>query len=267
VVVTGGSAGIGKAVVMLLAESGYDVGFTYRSRRQEALALEARLTHSGARVVSTPAELAEPDSARAAVRQLAERLGGELHGLVNNAGINRRAELPDLEPSGFAEVMGVNLAAPLFAAQAAVELMPPAGAGGGRIVNVTSILDRVPLKGGSVYCASKAGLAIATQVLALELAPRGITVNSVAPGHTATPMNFGDREIDAFATPRPAIPLGRPAAPREVAAAIAWFLSDDASYTTGTSVLVDGGLALQSGPQSLEASPEFLDNARRTHDA
>ena len=102
---------------------------------------------------------------------------------------------------------------------------------------------------------------MASRVLALELAQRGITVNCVAPGHTATPMNFGEREVDAHATVRPAIPIGRPATPREIAAAVAYFLSDDAGYTTGASLLVDGGLALNSGPQSLETSPEFLESA------
>ena len=253
-IVTGGSAGIWSAIVELLAEQGFDVGFTYRTRERDARAVCAR---APTRVEALQADFADPEAAAAAVHELAERLGGSFFALVNNAGINRRAPHAELELGGLTEVMNVNLAAPLLAARAAVEHMRR----GGRIVNVTSILATEPLGGGAAYCASKAGLALASKVLALELAERGITVNCVAPGHTATPMNFGDREVDAHATTRSAIPAGRPAAPREIAAAVAYFLSADAAYTTGASLLVDGGLALVSGPRTLETSPEFLENA------
>jgi NAD(P)-dependent dehydrogenase (short-subunit alcohol dehydrogenase family) len=253
VIVTGGSAGIGSAIVELLAERGYDVGFTYRTRADAARAICER---APTRVEALQADFAEPEAAAAAVHELAEALGGSLHGLVNNAGINRRAPLARLTLDSLHEVVDVNLAAPLLAARAAVEHMPH----GGRIVNVTSVLATEPLAGAAAYCASKAGLALASAVLALELAERGITVNCVAPGHTATPMNFGDRAVDAHSTRRSAIPAGRPAAPREIAAAVAYFLSCDAAYTTGASLLVDGGLALNSGPQSLESSPGFLEN-------
>jgi NAD(P)-dependent dehydrogenase (short-subunit alcohol dehydrogenase family) len=252
--VTGGSAGIGSAVVELLVERGFDVGFTYRTRERAARRLCDR---ASTRVEAVRADFADPEVAAAAVHELAARLGGSVYALVNNAGINRRAPLDELDLAGLSEVVNVNLAAPLLAAQAAAQHMPS----GGRIVNVTSVLDREPLSGAAAYCAAKAGLALASRVLALELAPRGITVNCVAPGHTATPMNFGERAVDVHSTARSAIPAGRPAAPREIAAAVAYFLSDDAAYTTGASLLVDGGLALNSGPLSLETSPEFLENA------
>jgi len=251
-IVTGGSAGIGAAIVELLAARGHAVGFTYRSREPAARRICERL---GAEAVR--ADFADPPAAAAAVHELAARFGGRVSALVNNAGINRRALLDELDLDGLNEVVNVNLAAPLLAAQAALRHMER----GGRIVNVTSILDSQPIGGGASYCASKAGLAMASRVLALELAERGITVNCVAPGHTATPMNFGDRDVDAHSTPRSAIPAGRPAAPREIAAAVAYFLSDDAAYTTGASLLVDGGLALRSGPVTLETSPEFLETA------
>ena len=254
VLVTGGSAGIGSAIVELLADRGFDVGFTFRAREREARLICER---ARTRVEAVRADFAAPEAAADAVHDLAGRFGGSVYALVNNAGINRRARLAELDLAGLGEVLQVNLASPLLAAQAATRYM----ALGGRIVNVTSVLDREPLDGAAAYCASKAGLAMASRVLALELAPRGITVNCVAPGHTATPMNFGDRAVDAHATHRPAIPAGRPATPREIAAAVAYFLSDDAAYTTGASLLVDGGLALNSGPLSLETSPEFLENA------
>jgi NAD(P)-dependent dehydrogenase (short-subunit alcohol dehydrogenase family) len=253
-IVTGGSAGIGSAIVELLAEHGFDVGFTYRARERAAREICER---APTRVEALRADFADPEAAAAAVHELAARLGGSLYALVNNAGINRREPLAELDLDSIREVLNVNLASPLLAARAAVSHMSRRG----RIVNVTSILATEPLAGAAAYCASKAGLALASRVLALELAERGITVNCVAPGHTATPMNFGDRAVDAHATRRSAIPAGRPAAPREIAAAVAYLLSDDAAYTTGASVLVDGGLALNSGPQSLESSPEFLESA------
>jgi NAD(P)-dependent dehydrogenase (short-subunit alcohol dehydrogenase family) len=254
VIVTGGSAGIGAALVELLAERGYDVGFTYRTREREARLLCDR---APTRVEALQADFADPEAAAAAVHELAARLGGSLYALVNNVGINRRTPLAQLDIGGLREVLDVNLAAPLLAARAAVSHMSRHG----RVVNVTSILATEPLAGAAAYCASKAGLALASRVLALELAERGITVNCVAPGHTATPMNFGDGAVDAFSITRSAIPARRPAAPREIAAAVAYLLSDDAAYTTGAALLVDGGLALNSGPQSLETSAEFLENA------
>jgi NAD(P)-dependent dehydrogenase (short-subunit alcohol dehydrogenase family) len=254
VLVTGGSAGIGSAIVTLLVERGFDVGFTYRAREREARRICAQ---ASTRVEALQADFADPQAAAAAVHELAAHFGGELYALVNNAGINRRARLSELDLDALTEVVNVNLASPPLAARAAIRHMPR----GGRVVNVTSVLATEPLDGAAAYCASKAGLALASRVLALELAERGITVNCVAPGHTATPMNFGDRKVDAHSTTRSAIPARRPAAPREIAAAVAYFLSDDAAYTTGASLLVDGGLTLVSGPQTLETSPEFLENA------
>jgi hypothetical protein len=127
------------------------------------------------------------------------------------------------------------------------------GGRGGRIINITSILARVPLTEGSAYCASKAALQMLTEVMALELAPHSITVNAVAPGHTATPINYAPDELArATEIPRPVIPAGRAAAPEEIAAAVAYLASPEASYSTGATLLVDGGLMLASGPNTLQ---------------
>lgn len=157
-IVTGGSAGIGAAIVELLAERGHAVGFTYRSREPAALRICERLG-----VEAVRADFADPPAAAAAVHELAARFGGRVFALVNNAGINHRALLDELDLDGIGEVVNVNLVSPLLAAQAAVRHMER----GGRIVNVTSILDREPIGGGASYCASKAGLKDAGQQVTL----------------------------------------------------------------------------------------------------
>jgi NAD(P)-dependent dehydrogenase (short-subunit alcohol dehydrogenase family) len=120
---------------------------------------------------------------------------------------------------------------------------------GGRIINVTSIHEHVPLPGSSAYCAAKGGLGLLTKVMALELAERGITVNAVAPGEIATPMT-GAHEEDPASIERPSIPLKRPGNAHEIAAAIAFLASPEASYVTGESFVIDGGLTLMAAVQN-----------------
>jgi NAD(P)-dependent dehydrogenase (short-subunit alcohol dehydrogenase family) len=140
-------------------------------------------------------------------------------------------------------VLDVDLTAAFVASQEAARRM--AAAGGGRIVNVTSVHEHVPLRGSSAYCAAKGGLGLLTKVMALELAEHGITVNAVAPGEIATPMT-GAHDEDPTTIDRPNIPLGRPGAAREIAAAIAILASPEASYVTGESFVVDGGMLLMA---------------------
>jgi NAD(P)-dependent dehydrogenase (short-subunit alcohol dehydrogenase family) len=116
---------------------------------------------------------------------------------------------------------------------------------GGRIINVTSVHEHVPLKNSSAYCAAKGGLGLLTKVMALELAEHGITVNSVAPGEIATPMT-GNEDVDPATEDRPGIPLGRPGSAWEIANAITWLASEESSYATGQSFVVDGGLLLMA---------------------
>jgi NAD(P)-dependent dehydrogenase (short-subunit alcohol dehydrogenase family) len=126
---------------------------------------------------------------------------------------------------------------------------------GGRIVNVTSVHEHVPLRGSAAYCAAKGGLGMLTKVMALELAEHEITVNSVAPGEIATPMT-GNDDVDPRRVPRPAIPMGRPGDAREIAAVIAFLASPDASYLTGASLVVDGGLLLMAAIGNQDQKPE-----------
>lgn len=249
-IVTGASSGIGAASALLLARQGCDVGLTYNANEEGARRTVAAIEALGRRGLATQLDLSAPESAEEAIGALAEELGG-LDALVNNAGVNRRAEALEESVEGWNKTLAVDLVAPWACAKAAAQRMIGAGRGG-RIVNVSSILAFTPLAGGGAYCAAKAGLELLTKVLALEWAAHGITVNAVAPGHTATPMNFEEAELDGSKIERPVIPLRRAADAEEVAAAIAFLASEQASYVTGACLLVDGGLALASGPQQLQ---------------
>jgi NAD(P)-dependent dehydrogenase (short-subunit alcohol dehydrogenase family) len=252
VIVTGASAGIGKATATLLAERGYDVGITYRSGAQTAAALASEIQALGRRAVVARLDLEDPREAETVVRALDSELGG-LTGLVNNAAIDHRAPFLEDDLAAWERVLRVDLLGAVVAARTAAQLMVANGAAGA-IVNVTSVLDRVPVAGGAAYCAAKAALSLASEVMALELCAYGIRVNTLAPGHTSTPQNFGPQEIDPRGGDYPEIPAGRPAQAREIAEAIAYLLSDAASYVTGSRLLADGGLTLVSGPQTLETS-------------
>ncbi len=194
-------------------------------------------------------DLADADAGAAAIERLAAALGPPAV-LVANAAVNTRGTILEQALDDWRTTLEVNLIGPFACAQAAARLM--AAHGGGAIVHVSSVVGHVPLPEASACCAAKAGLEMLTRVMAFELAPHGIRVNAVAPGHTATPMNYGDQSVDAFAISWPQIPLARSADPAEIARAVAFLASPDASYATGATLLVDGGLALVSGPGVLQ---------------
>ena len=248
-IITGGSSGIGLATALKFADLGYDVGITYNTGKARALSVVNEIEKRGCRGE------AEQQDLRAAtlggLTSLVSKLGG-IDVFVNNAGINHRGQFLSIEPAEFLDVVTVNLIGYFRAAQFAAKAMIESSCKGS-IINVSSILDREPLDGGSAYCASKAGVRQLTKVMALELARHGIRVNAVSPGETATPMNFSD-DVDILSLRRPVIPLARPAFSREIAEAIAFLASEKSSYIVGEALLVDGGLSLHGGPQSLQSA-------------
>ncbi|MCI3948988.1 MAG: putative short-chain dehydrogenase [Acidimicrobiales bacterium] len=242
-IVTGADSGIGKATAVHLARQGCDVGITYRSDEEGARGTAAEVEALGRRAEVRHLDLSDPATGPLLVDGLADALGG-LDVLVNNAGTG--ASIPFLE-HGFDEwrsVLAVDLDGAFLCGQAAARRMVVAGRGG-RIVNVTSVHEHVPLEGSSAYCAAKGGLGLLTKVMALELAPHGITVNAVAPGEIATPMT-GNEDVDPATVERPQIPMGRPGDAHEIAALVAFLASPEASYITGESVVADGGLLLMA---------------------
>jgi len=243
-IVTGASSGIGKATAIALAENGFQVALGYNSNVEGARQAAAEVESRGVRALAFRMDLADPQAAAGAVERAASELGG-VDVFVNNAGVNRRATFLEETPEDWQRILTINTTGPFLCAQVAARRMVAQGRGG-RIVNVTSVHELVPIREGSSYCASKGALGLLTKVMALELARYGITVNAVSPGETATPMNGVPESLDAGNISRPGIPLGRPGRAREVAALIAHLATPDAAYITGISVTVDGGLLLMS---------------------
>jgi hypothetical protein len=251
-IVTGASSGIGAATAVRLARDGFDIGITFRDNAAGATETAAAVGSAGGRAAVARLNLDEPASAGQVISELGDELG-RVDVLVNNAGFNRRASAFDETVDSWLHTLAVDLVGPWACAREAAGRMVAAGRGG-RIVNVSSVLAFAPLHGGAAYCSAKAALEALTKVLALEWAQHGVTVNAVAPGHTATPMAYAPERLDGSEIPRPVIPLGRAAMADEVAGAIAYLASPDARYVTGASLRVDGGLLLASGPQQLEAA-------------
>jgi NAD(P)-dependent dehydrogenase (short-subunit alcohol dehydrogenase family) len=249
-IVTGSDSGIGRATAVALAEGGCDVGITWHQDEAGAASTAEEVRSLGRRAEVRRLDLTERASTRPVVGELAEALGG-VDVLVNNSGAGASVPFLETELYDWDRVLAVDLTGAFLAGQEAAARMAAAGRGG-RIVNVTSVHEHVPLRGSSAYCAAKGGLGLLTKVMALELAEHGITVNAVAPGEIATPMT-GAEDADPHAISRTAIPAGRPGDAREIAAAIAWLCSREASYTTGASLVVDGGLLLMAAVANQDA--------------
>jgi len=249
-IVTGSDSGIGRATAVELARRGFDVGITWHADEAGAQRTAEEVRTTGRRAEVRRLDLSVPARGGALVDDLAEALGG-VDVLVNNSGTGTQTPALEIELQEWQHVIDVDLTGAFAAAQAAARRMVDQGRGG-RIVNVTSVHEHIPLEGSAPYSASKGGLGMLTKVLALELARHGITVNSVAPGEIATPMT-GAEDEDPRMIERPAIPAGRPGDAREVAALIGHLCSAEAAYITGSSLVIDGGLMLMAAQQDRQA--------------
>jgi NAD(P)-dependent dehydrogenase (short-subunit alcohol dehydrogenase family) len=172
--------------------------------------------------------------------------------LVNNAGGGKAHPFLEFPLDDWREILDLNLTGAFICAQRAAQIMVDARTEG-RIINVTSVHEHIPLPGAAAYCAAKGGLGLLTKVMALELGEHGIRVNAVAPGEIATPMTGAEDEEPSDHV-RPALPVGRPGNAHEIAATIAFLASPDARYANGASFVVDGGLSLTAAQFNQEAA-------------
>ena len=241
-IVTGGSRGIGRAIVTMLARRGHRVLFTYVRDQQAAAQVEDAVRKAGGEARAMCADAGDGDSARALV-QVALAQFGRIDVLVNNAGVHLPGVmLADTSAKDWEHVLRVNLSGPFHLIQAVLPHMRQRHAG--NIVNLSSnVTNRFPA-GAGVYTVSKIGLEAMTKILSKEEGKYGIRVNAVGPGPIATDMlheslaKIGEEKADAFIR---SVPLGRKGTPEEIAEAVAFLVSDAASYMTGQIVFVNGG--------------------------
>ena len=245
-IVTGGNSGIGKAIVLALAEAGANIVIDYVANEQATEELERRVVALGDRAIGVEADVSQIEELQRLI-DAAVKAFGQLDVMVNNAGIETRSSVLDTTEAQYDKVMAINLKSAFFGTQLAARQMIAQGTGG-RIINISSVHEDWPMPGNAPYCLSKGGMRMLTRTAGVELGPHGVSVIGVGPGAVATPINTATmndpgkmKVLDA------AIPLARMADPHEIGRVVAFLAGTGASYMTATTVFADGGI-MHSSP-------------------
>lgn len=245
-VVTGAGSGIGKAIAEELARQGADLAIDYVGNGNAAQELADRLNRGASRAVAVRADVSDQAQVRHLIRETIHAFG-KIDLLVNNAGIEKRTPFLEVSVDEWNRILAVDLTGAFMCAQAVAREMVRQGVRG-TIINISSVHEEIPFPGNAAYCAAKGGLRMLCRNVSLELAPYGIRMLNVGPGAIATPINEETlRDPEKKKALESQIPFQRIGRPEEVARLVAYLASDEASYITGTTVFIDGGLMRQAG--------------------
>jgi len=245
-VITGSSLGIGSAIALAFAKEGAAVAVDYRSHPDEAKEIVEQVENFGGRAISVHADVSNPEDVKNLIQKAVEEFG-RLDVMINNAGMEEKMPFLETPLDVWNKTIAVNLTGAWLGCQEAAKQMVSQG-GSGRILNISSVHEDLPMPTNSPYCATKGGLRMLMRTIAVELAPHNITVNNIAPGAVETPMDASiDEDVNEMQQLLSEIPLRRMGKPEEVAALAVYLASDDAAYVTGSTFVIDGGMMRSSG--------------------
>lgn len=245
-VITGSDSGIGRGIAIEFAREGASVVINYAHAQNKAEEVHQVITQMGGKAIVVQADVSQYQQATNLIQQAIEQFG-KIDILVNNAGMEIHSPFLDVSEEQYDRVLGVDLKGPFFCAQAAAKEMVKRKIAG-RIINISSVHEDLPMPQNIPYCCAKGGIRMLMRTICLELAPYGITVNNIGPGAIDTPI-----DADVKADPKKwqmlldEIPLHRVGQPEEVGKLAVYLASDAASYVTGSTFFIDGGLMRSTG--------------------
>lgn len=245
-IITGAATGIGQGIAERFGKEGAAVVVDYVGEPDAPSKTEETIKGAGGKTIAVEADVSNPEQVQNLIDS-AVRAFGRLDIVINNAGIERKYPFVDYPLEEARKILNVNLLGPFLVAQTAAKQMIKQGKGG-RIINISSVHEDLPMPTNAVYCASKGGLRMLARTIAVELAKYNITVNNIGPGAIYTPI---DADIEAKPELEKAlmgeIPLNRWGQPSDVAGLAVYLASDEAGYVTGSTYFIDGGMLRQSG--------------------